>query len=124
MIEVRSSPIEGRGVFATQALSPGAPFHTAELLIFDLDEYPALQQTRAAHYVFHVSDDPAESGKSVTGLAMSRISFINHARPANCSFQVDADTSTVSFAALRDIAAGEELTIDYGDFAEKLGLPG
>lgn len=122
MIEVRSSPIHGRGVFASRPIPAGAPFHTAHLLIFGADQHAALQQTAASHYVFHVRDDPIASPAAVTGLAMSPISFINHARDASCTFAIDEAAMTVTFTAQCEIAAGEELTIDYGDFAEKIGL--
>jgi SET domain-containing protein len=58
----------------------------------------------------------------VTGLAMSPISFVNHHRPPVASFVVNGTARTVAFTALRDISPGEEITIDYGDFAEKLGI--
>lgn len=122
MIEVRSSPIHGRGVFASRPIPGGAQFHTAHLLVFGTDQHAALQQTVASHYVFHFSDDPEGGDATITGLAMSPISFINHARNANCAFAIDKTAEQVSFTARRDIAAGEELTIDYGDFAEKIGL--
>ncbi len=122
MIEVRQSAIHGRGVFAAQNIASGAKFHTAHLLIFPVPQYDALQATVAAHYVFHVADDPDGSPHTINGLAMSPMSFINHSKAANCSFVTDADAQTVSFTALRDIPSGEELTIDYGDFAARAGI--
>lgn len=122
MIEVRQSNIHGRGVFAAAPIEVGAQFHTAQLLVFPLSDYDALQQTVAGHYVFHVSDDPDDGPNTVNGLAMSPISFINHSRTPNCSFAVNEASQTISFSALRNIAEGEELTIDYGDFAERAGI--
>lgn len=122
MIDVRSSPIHGRGAFATENVRRGQLFHTAHLLIFDCRQSAAVAQTAAAFYVFHVEDCPGEPDHEVTGIALSPISFVNHSRPCNAAFEVDGAARTVRFTALRDIPAGEEITIDYGDFAAKLGI--
>ncbi len=122
MIDVKASAIHGRGVFATTAIEAGQSFHTAHLLIFDGAQHAALQETVACHYVFHVADCPNGSDRDTTGLAMSPISFVNHHRPPNAVFVVDAISQTITFTAARPIAAGEEVTIDYGDFAEKIGI--
>ncbi len=126
MFEVKLSPIHGRGVFASSPIPAGDVFHTAHLLVFPADEQPALEGTIAAHYVFHIADEPPASEdqppRQVTGLAMSPISFINHSATCNVAFQVFPETQTIDFRSLRDIAEGEELTIDYEDFAVKLGI--
>ena len=122
MISVRHSSIHGRGVFADFPIAAASPFHVAHLLVFEPEQQAALEGTAAAHYVFHISDEPGDPPRTRTGLAMSPISFINHARPANTAFTVNPSAQTITFSALRDIAEGEELTIDYGDFAEKLGI--
>lgn len=122
MIEVRTSPIHGRGAFASQAISKGQTFHVAHLLVFDCGQAAAVNQTIAGNYVFYIEDCPDDPLRDVTGLAMSPISFVNHRRPCNASYIVDGAARTVSFTALHDIDGGEEITIDYGDFADKLGI--
>lgn len=121
MIDVRDSGIHGRGAFASAAIRQGQTFHTAHLLAFDCSETEAINATAVGAYVFYIEDCPGHTHDRV-GLAMSPISFINHSRTASAAFKVDAASQTVTFTALRDIAAGEELTIDYGDFAAKLSL--
>ncbi|MEZ5937095.1 MAG: SET domain-containing protein-lysine N-methyltransferase [Hyphomonadaceae bacterium] len=122
MLEVRSSPIHGRGVFAAAPIAKNDVFHVAHLLVFDSDQTQAVNATTLGCYVFHVEDNPNGDGTSLTGLAMSPISFINHSRTANAAFEVDAANRTIRFIAQRDIAQGEELTIDYGDFAARIGI--
>ncbi len=109
-------------MFATRPIRRGETFHTAHLLVFGCEQAAAVAQTTVAHYVFHIED--CDDTRAVTGIALSPISFANHARPASAAFHVDAREHTVSFTALRNIAADEEITIDYGDFADKLGLSG
>ena len=122
MIEVRSSPIHGRGAFATDAIRRGGMFHTAHLLVFDCEQSAALTRTAAANYVFHGEDCQGDPDRDTTGIALSPISFVNHERTCNASCEVNSRALKVTFTALRDIEAGEEITIDYGDFAGKLGI--
>jgi SET domain-containing protein len=122
MIEVRVSAIHGRGAFALANIRPGSPFHLAHLLVFPCSQWETIQETLTAHYVFHVEDCPDHPERSSLGLAMSPMSFVNHSRTPNAGFQVNVRSQTITFTALRAIAAEEEITIDYGDFAEKLGI--
>lgn len=122
MIEVRPSSIHGRGVFATQPIRAGDTFHVAQLLVFGCEDQPGLSQTVAAHYVFYVEDCADAPGRDVTALAMSPISFVNHRRPCNTAYVVHPRDRVATFTAMADIAAGDEITIDYGDFADRLGI--
>ncbi|MBI1339719.1 SET domain-containing protein-lysine N-methyltransferase [bacterium] len=122
MIEIGISPIHGRGAFTSRNVRKGEAFHTAHLFVFGNEDAANIAETRAAHYVFYIADCDDGSGREITGLALSPISYVNHARPANASFVVDPKTETVTFTALVDISAGEEILIDYGDFAERLGI--
>lgn len=121
-IHVGASRVHGKGAFTSRRIAAGECFHTAPLFIFGCEDAPHVARTRAAHYVFYISDCPETPGLEVTGLALSAISFVNHARPANTTFVVDPAAGTVSFTAARVIDAGEEIFIDYGDFAERLGI--
>jgi SET domain-containing protein len=124
MIEVRTSSIHGRGAFAAADILKGTVFHVAHLMAFGCEEAEAVTATSIGAYVFYIQDCPNGGAHDHVGLAMSPISFINHRLPSNVAFAVNSAHLTVTFTALADISAGEELTIDYGDFAEKLGIPG
>lgn len=122
MIEVGESGIHGRGAFTTVAVAKGDVFHVAPMMIFDCAQAPHAAKTWVSHYVFYVADCPNDPDCEITALALSPISFVNHARPSNCAFQVNVAAQTISFVALRDLRAGEEVTIDYEDFAERIGV--
>jgi SET domain-containing protein len=124
MIEVGVSSIHGRGAFAAVDIAKGTAFHVAHLMVFGCEEAEAVTATSIGAYVFYIEDCPNGGTHDHVGLAMSPISFINHRLPPNAAFTVNSAALTVTFTALADIAAGEELTIDYGDFAEKLGIAG
>ena len=47
-------------------------------------------------------------------LVFGAMQFTNHSDAPNSSFARDIEALTMTFTALRDIEAGEEITIDYG----------
>jgi hypothetical protein len=46
-------------------------------------------------------------------LALGYGSLYNHENPANMRYEADADARLLRFVAIRDIAADEELTVNY-----------
>ena len=52
-------------------------------------------------------------------MAFCPISMCNHSASANADFRADPAGANVPLTANRDIAAGEEIPIDYEDFSEK-----
>lgn len=135
LVEVRSSPIHGEGVYARHRLPPGTCLgmyegrrYTAEtLLAIDWDQrYPGLT------YLFELSDgttiDGAEGGNALR--------FLNHACQPNCE-TVEARDGTgcliLQLVVVEDVAAGSELFLDYGlvideqashaDYPGRCGLP-
>ncbi len=61
-------------------------------------------------YLLYWSDTPECEFAMGGGLLM----FYNHSVRPNVEFQTGPQPETMSVIALRDIAAGEELTYDYG----------
>lgn len=95
-IRVAVSPIHGRGVFARRPLQPG------ELIGI----YAGPTAERDDVYVLWVEDNDG-SWFGVDG--MNELRFLNHSSLPNAEFEGDA------LYARRSIAAGEELTIHYGE---------
>jgi hypothetical protein len=52
-----------------------------------------------------------DAGHSALGLGCA--SLYNHACPANARFDLDLAARTLTFTAVREITAGEEITINY-----------
>ena len=89
---VDDSPIHGKGLFAAEAIARGT-------VIGYLDGRPSRDD---GSYVLWIG--PAEGIEVLCDLR-----FINHADDPNACYYDD-----LSVVALRDIAAGEEITHDYG----------
>jgi SET domain-containing protein len=109
---VAQSAIEGVGVFAAEPIARGAPVWRLEP---ELDRLIPMEKYRAAppflkdlidRYAYPSADKP---GHLVFELDNGR--FMNHSGTPNTDFS--APTGGI---ALRDIAVGEEITCDYGEF--------
>lgn len=117
LVEVKQSPLHGRGLYAAVPIPSGTVIGTYPLLILSAEDTERLKATRVYHYVFFVDETP--EGAVRAAVAFGPISMCNHSRDACARFTVDSITATVTLAAARDIAAGEEILIDYEDFADE-----
>jgi len=97
---------KGRGVFATRAFAEGELVETAHVVLdgqgFD-------------RFVFNYS---AAMGLGSTrghqaSIALGNGSLYNGANPANMRYEADVKAKAIRFIAARDIASGEELTVNY-----------
>lgn len=116
-VEVQASPLHGRGLFASVEIPPAAPIGAYPLLILSHQETAALKATRVFHYVFYV--DERTDGMMRAAVAFGVISMCNHSPEANAAFHIDTDRQEVTLTAMRVIRAGEEILIDYEDFADE-----
>lgn len=115
-VEVHTSTIHGSGVFARRRLPAGSRIGRYDGRRYSADE--ALQRAwdRRLTYVFGLSDGSVIDG-SAGGNATR---FINHSCAPNCAaYEVEDERGAlhIEIEALRPVAHGEELFIDY-----KLGV--
>ena len=105
-LTVRSSRIHATGCYTTSAIPKGTfivQYTGPRLTVDDADDrYVDQEET----YLFGLSD-----GKTVID-GYGEAAFINHSCNPNCE-TVENNDGEVWIVALRDIAAGEELTYDY-----------
>lgn len=116
LLSVRTSPVHGRGLYCQTDMKKQARIGAFPVLILSRDDSASIKSTRLFHYVFHVDDDA--QGRPRYAVAFGAISMCNHSPDANADFRVDADAEQVILTARRAIRAGEEIYIDYGDFAD------
>lgn len=98
-IRVGASPIHGRGVFARTAIRRGTLLTSAPALVIKNDPGDATD------YVFEWD------GES-TAIALGVLSLCNHSQNPNAEVVTEKDE--FHLMALRTIAPGEEILIDYG----------
>lgn len=109
-ISVRQSPIHGKGVFALLPLSRGQRVLEYKGLVTtwrEASRHYARRDEESHTFLFGLSDGRVIDG----GRGGNSARWLNHACSANC--EAIEEGGRVYIEAIRNIAAGEELFIDY-----------
>jgi SET domain-containing protein len=103
-IEVKQVRGKGRGVFARRPIEAGEVIETCPVLVLPAGSVEDFSAGVGA-YVF-------EWGRGKLALALGYGSLYNHSYRPNARYE-DLGDRTKLFTAIRDIAAGEEITVNY-----------
>ena len=115
MISVGPSPGKGRGVFASRAIRAGEIIEEAPVIVLPGTEIEHLERTGLQDYYFLWGTDEEDAA-----ILLGACSLCNHSYEPNAVFELRPESQTIRFVALRDIAAGEEVTTNYnGDPANR-----
>ena len=112
-VRLKPSPIHGLGVFSVDAVAAGAvvsrfvPRFDVEYAVEELLAVGGVEREYLRHYSYR----SRFTGRYI--LPGDHDRFMNHADAANVGMNPDGSYTCI---ALRDIAAGEELTCDYRTF--------
>jgi uncharacterized protein len=103
-VEVKRARGKGRGVFARRPIEAGEVIETCPVLVLPAG---SIEDASAGlgGYVF-------EWGRGRLALALGYGSLYNHSYRPNARY-VDLAGRTKRFTAIRDIAAGEAITVNY-----------
>ncbi|MSQ57022.1 MAG: SET domain-containing protein [Limnohabitans sp.] len=111
-IQVRSSGVHGKGVFALQDIAKGETLieYVGEIITWKeaLRRHPHNPKDPNHTFYFHIDDKYVID--AFYGGNASR--WINHACDPNC--EADEEDGRVYIKAIRKIKEGEELSYDYG----------
>lgn len=117
---VAPSSKHGLGVFAARDITAGEIVHVAPVILMSEVDVETIDPTPLHGYVYGWD---TEAGTSAFALGLG--SLFNHDADANCEYhRLDADDvddetgepvgfDALEYTAAREIAAGEELTVDY-----------
>lgn len=106
------SPLGGRGVFTSEPIKEGSLIEICPVIILPESELPVIHQTYLHDYYFLWGEDEKQCA-----IALGFGSLYNHAYHSNAEYIIDLDENTIDIYAVRDIQAGEEITVNYN------GLP-
>lgn len=120
-VMLRPSPVEGVGVFAVRDIpkgcrsmfsKPDAPEHWVSVPRAEIESLPPHAKFLVENYCLY---DETHYFVPATGFKkMDLVCYVNHSDTPNI---VSLDDGNF-FEAARDIAAGEELFLDYGEIVE------
>ncbi len=107
-LTVAYSPNKGRGVYTSENIPANTIIEISPVLVFPVKEVADAEKTLLFNYFF-------EWGVSTKkrALGMGYISMYNHSYNSNCDYEMDYENETITISTVKEIAAGEELFINY-----------
>ncbi len=107
---------KGRGVFTDHKIPADTVVETAPVIVMSHEDRVILDKTLLHDYIFEWQPD----GANMCCMAMGWVPLYNHSYSSNCEYFMNYEEETMYIQTVRDIAAGEELTINYsGDWNEQ-----
>lgn len=106
-LQIRSVRGKGRGIFAGRRFVADEVLELAPVLLIPNAEWELVSGSVVASYCFTwgKADDAA--------IPLGRASLFNHSYTPNAYAQIHLREKLIEFLALRDIEAGEEITLNY-----------
>lgn len=105
-LEVRAAGPKGRGVFARTAFAAGELIEAAPVVVLPPADQAAVARTALADFPYDWRD-------GTEALILGYGSFYNHSFEPNARYVRDFAELTLNYYALRAIAPGEEITVNY-----------
>lgn len=99
---------KGRGVFCIEDLSSDSIIELCPVIIINPKDTAAIHKTSLHDYYF-IWDLEANSSAIALGFG----SLYNHSESPNADFIINRADKEIKIVSLRDIPAGEEITINY-----------
>ncbi len=108
MISIGDCGQRGRGIFATRPIAGEELIEAAPVVVVPQKQIPQLDATPLGDYYFVWGEESDEAA-----ILLGRCSLCNHSYEPNARFELIPEQQSIAFVALRDIAVGEEITINY-----------
>jgi SET domain-containing protein len=109
LLEIRATGNKGRGIFAKKTLQADMVLETAPVIVMSRKDRDLLDQTLLHDYIFEWQPYSAD----MCCMALGWIPLYNHSYQSNCEYFMNYDDQTMFVQTVREVAAGEELTINY-----------
>ncbi len=101
----------GRGAFATRSFKAGEIVETCPVVV--INEFISDLPPEVGRIVFGWSYLVTRQVGRQTAIVLGYGSLYNHANPSSMRYEADGQAQVMRFIAVRDIAADEELTVNY-----------
>lgn len=98
----------GNGVFTSAFIRKNTVVEVSPVIVMSHEERQLLDKTLLHDYIFEWGN---RSKKCC--MATGYVPLYNHSYNSNCEYEMEFDKDIISVIAVKDIAAGEELFINY-----------
>jgi SET domain-containing protein len=113
--EIRTVPGAGRGVFATRPFRVGELICQDPVILLDVEDWRSSKDTIFDDYVFEWPD-----AGTPMAISLGVGSLFNTSFDPNTKFVPDPHRKIITFTAIKPIAIGDEMLIDYDWETEKM----
>ena len=100
---------KGKGVFTRKAIKAETIIEESPVIVMSKEDRLLLDKTLLHDYIFEWQPEGVEQ----CCMALGWVPLYNHSYESNCEYFMKYDDNTIYIQAIRDIEAGEELTINY-----------
>jgi len=112
---IRKTESKGRGVFTKEKIPANTLIEEAPVIVMSAEDRVNIDKTLLHDYIFAWGKNEDECC-----MALGLIPIYNHSYQSNCEYFMDFEEQIIQVKTVREIAAGEELTINYnGDWNDK-----
>jgi uncharacterized protein len=98
----------GNGVFTSEPIKANTIVEVSPVIVMKQSERKLLDQTLLHDYIFEWGDH-----KRQCCMATGYVPIYNHSYNSNCEYEMEFEKEVIRIKAVRNIAKGEELFINY-----------
>lgn len=107
-VYLKETVSKGRGVFTSKDIPEGTVVEISAVLVLTEEERAHVEKTILYDYIFEWGEEGLECC-----VAWGYVSMYNHSYDASCEYEMDFYHRIITIRTLRNIKAGEELTVNY-----------
>jgi SET domain-containing protein len=109
---LKTTFMKGRGVFTKEKIKAETIIEESPVIVMSAEDRKLLDKTLLHDYIFEWGIN-----KDKCCMALGYVPLYNHSYSSNCEYFMDFEEATIQIKTVREIGAGEELTINYnGDW--------
>jgi SET domain-containing protein len=99
---------KGRGVFTAEDISKKTVVEMSPVIVMPKKDRLLIDKTLLYYYIFEWGPK-----RDKCCMALGYVPMYNHSYTSNCEYEMDYDNEYMVIRTVRDVKAGEELTINY-----------
>ena len=110
---IAETEAKGKGIFTREKIEADTIIEIAPVIVMSAEDRKFLDQTLLHDYIFEWGVH-----KDQCAMGLGWIAVYNHSYKSNCEYFMEFDDESMFIKTVRQIEAGEEVTINYNGPAE------